>query len=165
MSEEKKAFFAKLDDFVAKKKDLKATIFKLDRRFDDVKLKVDLAKNNLFSGLLSDEERMTLIDNVKSLLLLYQELKDVEHYEQIIDKEAKDKNIQFTEQEKDKFEDSKFLLRKSIPWKLVQTYQDLNHSFREYIANIFVDKYLNHYTPEELKEVTELKEKVMSKVN
>ena len=165
MSEEKKAFFAKLDDFVAKKKDLKATIFELDRRFDDVKLKVDLAKNNLFSGLLSDEERMTLIDNVKSLLLLYQELKDVEHYEQIIDKEAKDKNIQFTEQEKDKFEDSKFLLRKSIPWKLVQTYQDLNHSFREYIANIFVDKYLNHYTPEELKEVTELKEKVMSKVN
>ena len=165
MSEEKKAFFAKLDDFVAKKKDLKATIFELDRRFDDVKLKVDLAKNNLFSGLLSDEERMTLIDNVKSLLVLYQELKDVEHYEQIIDKEAKDKNIQFTEQEKDKFEDSKFLLRKSIPWKLVQTYQDLNHSFREYIANIFVDKYLNHYTPEELKEVTELKEKVMSKVN
>ena len=165
MSEEKKAFFAKLDDFVAKKKDLKATIFELDRCFDDVKLKVDLAKNNLFSGLLSDEERMTLIDNVKSLLLLYQELKDVEHYEQIIDKEAKDKNIQFTEQEKDKFKDSKFLLRKSIPWKLVQTYQDLNHSFREYIANIFVDKYLNHYTPEELKEVTELKEKVMSKVN
>ena len=165
MSEEKKAFFAKLDDFVAKKKDLKATIFELDRRFDDVKLKVDLAKNNLFSGLLSDEERMTLIDNVKSLLVLYQELKDLEHYEQIIDKEAKDKNIQFTEQEKDKFEDSKFLLRKSIPWKLVQTYQDLNHSFREYIANIFVDKYLNHYTPEELKEVTELKEKVMSKVN
>ena len=165
MSEEKKAFFAKLDDFVAKKKDLKATIFELDRRFDDVKLKVDLAKNNLFSGLLSDEERMTLIDNVKSLLVLYQELKDVEHYEQIIDKEAKDKNIQFTEQEKDKFEDSKFLLRKSIPWKLVQAYQDLNHSFREYIANIFVDKYLNHYTPEELKEVTELKEKVMSKVN
>ena len=165
MSDIKKEFFAKLDDFVAKKKDLKATIFELDRRFDDVKLKVDLAKNNLFSGLLSDEQRMTLIDNVKSLLVLYQELKDVEHYEQIIDKEAKDKNIQFTEQEKDKFNDSKALLRKSIPWKLVQTYNDLNHSFREYIANIFVDKYLSHYTPEELKEVTELKQKIMSKVN
>ena len=47
----------------------------------------------------------------------------------------------------------------------MQTYNDLNHSFREYIANIFVDKYLSHYTPDELKEVTELKEKVMSKVN
>ena len=162
MSDIKKAFFAKLDDYVAKKKDLKATIFELDRRFDDVKLKVDLAKNNLFSGLLSDEEK---IENVKSLLILYQELKDVEHYEQIIDKEAKDKNIQFTGQEKDKFEDSKALLRKSIPWKLVQTYNDLNHSFREYIANIFVDKYLSHYTPEELKEVTKLKEQIMSKVN
>ena len=165
MTDIKKAFFAKLDDFVAKKKDLKATVFELDRRFDDIKLKVDLSKNNLFSGLLSEEEKMTLIDNVKSLLMLYQELKDVEHYEQIIDKEAKEKNIQFTEEEKDKFEDSKALLRKSIPWKLVQVYNDLNHTFREYIANIFVDKYLSHYTPEELKEVTELKEKIMSKVN
>ena len=79
--------------------------------------------------------------------------------------EAKEKKFQFTEQEKDKFEDSKFLLRKAIPWKLVQTYNDLNHSFREYIANIFVDKYLSHYSPEELKDVTLLKEKVMSKVN
>ena len=165
MSDEKKALFEKLESFVAKKKDLKATIFDLDKRFDDVKLKVDLAKNNLFAGILSDDERLTLIDNVKSLLELYQELKDVEHYEQIIDKEAKDKKIQFTPEEKDKFEDSKFILRKSIPWKLVQTYQDLNHSFREYIANIFVDKYLSHYTPEELKEVTEMKAKIMSKVN
>ena len=165
MADIKKEFFAKLDDFVAKKKDLKATIFELDRQFDDIKLKVDLAKNNLFSGLLSDDERMTLIENVKSLLKLYQDLKDVEHYEQIIDNEAKEKKIQFTEQEKDKFDDSKALLRKSIPWKLVQTYQNLNHSFREYIANIFVDKYLSHYTPEELKEVTALKEKIMSKVN
>ena len=165
MTDQKKAIFDKLNDFVAKKKDIKMTIFDLDRRFDDVKLKVDLAKNNLFAGLLEDEERMTLIENVKSLLVLYQELKDVEHYEQIIDKEAKDKKIQFTEEEKDKFEDSKALLRKSIPWKLVQTYQDLNHKFREYIANIFVDKYLSHYSEEELKEVTALKEKVMSKVN
>ena len=114
---------------------------------------------------MDDDERMTLIENVKSLLILYQELKDVEHYEQIIDQEAKDKKIQFTEQEKDKFDDSKALLRKSIPWKLVQTYQNLNHSFREYIANIFVDKYLSHYTQDELKEVTALKEKIMSKVN
>ena len=165
MTDQKKALFDKLNDFVAKKKDIKMTIFDLDRRFDDVKLKVDLAKNNLFAGLLEDEERMTLIENVKSLLVLYQELKDVEHYEQIIDKEAKDKKIQFTEEEKDKFEDSKALLRKSIPWKLVQTYQQLNHSFREYIANIFVDKYLSHYSEEELKDVTALKEKVMSKVN
>ena len=165
MSDVKKAFFEKLDSLVAKKKDLKGTIFELDRRFDDVKLKVNLAKNNLFSGLLSDDERLTLIDNVKSLLELYQELKDVEHYEQIIDNEAKEKKLQFTQQEQDRFDDSKFLLRKSIPWKLVQLYQDLNHSFREYIANIFVDKYLSHYTPEELKEVTELKEKIMSKVN
>ena len=165
MTDQKKAIFDKLNDFVAKMKDIKMTIFDLDRRFDDVKLKVDLAKNNLFAGLLEDEERMTLIENVKSLLVLYQELKDVEHYEQIIDKEAKDKKIQFTEEEKDKFEDSKALLRKSIPWKLVQTYQDLNHKFREYIANIFVDKYLSHYSEEELKDVTALKEKVMSKVN
>ena len=165
MTDQKKALFDKLNGFVAKKKDIKMTIFDLDRRFDDVKLKVDLAKNNLFAGLLEDEERMTLIENVKSLLVLYQELKDVEHYEQIIDKEAKDKKIQFTEEEKDKFEDSKALLRKSIPWKLVQTYQDLNHKFREYIANIFVDKYLSHYSEEELKDVTALKEKVMSKVN
>ena len=165
MTDQKKALFDKLNDFVAKKKDIKMTIFDLDRRFDDVKLKVDLAKNNLFAGLLEDEEKMTLIENVKSLLVLYQELKDVEHYEQIIDKEAKDKKIQFTEEEKDKFEDSKALLRKSIPWKLVQTYQDLNHKFREYIANIFVDKYLSHYSEEELKDVTALKEKVMSKVN
>ena len=165
MTDQKKAIFDKLNDFVAKKKDIKMTIFDLDRRFDDVKLKVDLAKNNLFAGLLEDEERMTLIENMKSLLVLYQELKDVEHYEQIIDKEAKDKKIQFTEEEKDKFEDSKALLRKSIPWKLVQTYQDLNHKFREYIANIFVDKYLSHYSEEELKDVTALKEKVMSKVN
>ena len=165
MADVKKAFFEKLDSFVAKKKDLKATIFDLDRRFDDIKLKVDLAKNNLFSGLLSDDERLTLIENVKSLLNLYQELKDVEHYEQIIDKEAKDKKIQFTKEEQDRFDDSKFLLRKSIPWKLVQLYQDENHTFREYIANIFVDKYLSHYTPEELKEVTELKEKIMTKVN
>ena len=165
MTDQKKALFDKLNDFVAKKKDIKMTIFDLDRRFDDVKLKVDLAKNNLFAGLLEDEERMTLIENVKSLLVLYQELKDVEHYEQIIDKEAKDKKIQCTEEEKDKFEDSKALLRKSIPWKLVQTYQDLNHKFREYIANIFVDKYLSHYSEEELKDVTALKEKVMSKVN
>ena len=165
MTDQKKALFDKLNDFVAKKKDIKMTIFDLDRRFDDVKLKVDLAKNNLFAGLLEDEERMTLIENVKSLLVLYQELKDVEHYEQIIDKEAKDKKIQFTEEEKDKFEDSKALLRKSIPWKLVQTYQDLNHKFREYIANIFVDKYLSHYSEEDLKDVTALKEKVMSKVN
>ena len=165
MTDQKKALFDKLNDCVAKKKDIKMTIFDLDRRFDDVKLKVDLAKNNLFAGLLEDEERMTLIENVKSLLVLYQELKDVEHYEQIIDKEAKDKKIQFTEEEKDKFEDSKALLRKSIPWKLVQTYQDLNHKFREYIANIFVDKYLSHYSEEELKDVTALKEKVMSKVN
>ena len=86
MTDIKSDFFKKLDDFVAKKKDLKTTIFDLDRRFDDVKLKVDLAKNNLFSGLLSEEEKMTLIDNIKSLLILYQELKDVEHYEQIIDK-------------------------------------------------------------------------------
>ena len=92
MTDIKSDFFKKLDDFVAKKKDLKTTIFDLDRRFDDVKLKVDLAKNNLFSGLLSEEEKMTLIDNIKSLLILYQELKDVEHYEQIIDKEAKEKN-------------------------------------------------------------------------
>ena len=165
MTDQKKALFDKLNDFVAKKKDIKMTIFDLDRRFDDVKLKVDLAKNNLFAGLLEDEERMTLIENMKSLLVLYQELKDVEHYEQIIDKEAKDKKIQFTKEEKDKFEDSKALLRKSIPWKLVQTYQDLNHKFREYIANIFVDKYLSHYSEEELKDVTALKEKVMSKVN
>ena len=165
MTDQKKALFDKLNDFVAKKKDIKMTIFDLDRRFDDVKLKVDLAKNNLFAGLLEDEERMTLIENMKSLLVLYQELKDVEHYEQIIDKEAKDKKIQFTEEEKDKFEDSKALLRKSIPWKLVQTYQDLNHKFREYIANIFVDKYLSHYSEEELKDVTALKEKVTSKVN
>ena len=165
MTDQKKALFDKLNDFVAKKKDIKMTIFDLDRRFDDVKLKVDLAKNNLFAGLLEDEERMTLIENMKSLLVLYQELKDVEHYEQIIDKEAKDKKIQFTEEEKDKFEDSKALLRKSIPWKLVQTYQDLNHKFREYIANIFVDKYLSHYSEEELKDVTALKEKVMSKGN
>ena len=165
MTDQKKALFDKLNDFVAKKKDIKMTIFDLDRRFDDVKLKVDLAKNNLFAGLLEDEERMTLIENVKSLLVLYQELKDVEHYEQIIDKEKKKKKIQFTEEEKDKFEDSKALLRKSIPWKLVQTYQDLNHKFREYIANIFVDKYLSHYSEEELKDVTALKEKVMSKVN
>ena len=165
MADDKKALFEKLESFVAKKKDLKATIFDLDKRFDDVKLKVDLAKNNLFAGILNDDERLTLIDNVKSLLELYQELKDVEHYEQIIDKEAKDKKIQFTPEEKDKFEDLKFILRKSIPWKLIQTYQDLNHSFREYIANIFVDKYLSHYTPEELKEVTEMKAKIMSKVN
>ena len=165
MDATKKAFFEKLDSFVAKKRDLKATIFELDRRFDDVKLKVDLAKNNLFSGLLSDDERLSLINNVKSLLELYQELKDVEHYEQIIDQEAKDKNIKFTKEEQEKFDDLKFLLRKSIPWKFVQTYQDLNHSFREYIANIFVDKYLSHYTQEELKEVTELKAKIMSKVN
>ena len=108
---------------------------------------------------------MSFINNVKTLLILYQELKDVEHYEQIIDQEAKQKNLKFTKEEQYRFEDGKALLRKAIPWKLVTTYQDLNHSFREYIANIFVDKYLSHYTPEELKEVTELKEKIMSKVN
>lgn len=35
--------------------------------------------------------------------------------------------------------------------------QNSNHSFREYFAKIFVDKYLSHWPPKSLKEAIERK--------
>ena len=158
-------FFKRVEDCVNKKQNLKMTLFDLEQRFRDVELKVNVAKNNLFSGILSDEEKMTLLDNVKELLVLYREVKDVEHYGEIFDDEIKEKKITLNQQEKDKYNDLAVILRKSIPWKLAQTYQQLYHTFRESISNFFVDKYLTHFTPDELKEVTEMKNKIMQTIN
>lgn len=160
-NEENAKFFKKLDDYISKKGNLKQTLFDLELEFDDIESKVAISQNNLFSGLIEDKERLETLENVKKLCELYRTAKDLNRCEQVMDEYAKEHNLQFTPAEKERFEDSKVVLRKSIPWKLAQTYQTLNHKFRETICNFFVDKYLQKYTPEELAEVIKIKDDVM----
>lgn len=157
-------FFKILDEYIKKKQNLKDSLFDIELRFDDIELKVDVAKNKLFSGYIEEEEKMEALENIKKMCELYLEAKNLNNCERVMDELAKEKNIQFTKEEKERFEDSKQILRKSIPWKLAQTYQSLNHKFRESICNFFVDKYTNCYTPEQIDEVVKLKDKVMKTI-
>lgn len=154
-------FFTRFDECVQKKKNLKNTIEDLQKRASDAKAIFDKSVNKLFAGDPSAEERMKILDHMWIILRLYHESREVEHYDDKFEDEVNEKKIQFSADEKKKYDEGMVMLRKTFQFQLAQTYKKTNDTLRDLIKNFFTDKNLRHFKENEIKAITEYKEKLM----
>ena len=64
---------------------------------------------------------------ITEVLLLRQGFKDIDNYQEIFQKEVKEKGIHFNTSEKERFDDSMLILGKSFPYSLTPYHQKIDH--------------------------------------
>ena len=89
-----------------------------------------------------------------------QGFKDIDNYQEIFEKEVKEKGIYFSPEEQEKFDDYMIILGKSFPYSLTPYHQKIDHLLIQTIHNFFIEKNLRFYKPKELEEVQRMREKL-----
>ena len=156
-----KPIFEKLNILMEKKKNLKNTVADIQKRFDEYKKNYDKAANKLFAGNPSEDDKNVCLENIKNFLLLYQELRDIDHYDDLIKLEVANKNLTFTGADKEKYDEGLIVLGKRIPFEVAQQIQKLNHAMRELIKNFYTDKNIKFYKADSIKDITDFKDKLL----
>ncbi len=151
----------RIDHCLKLKKDMKKTLDEILKRLNESKKKIDNFVDKAFANNPTIEDRKKALSLITEVLLLRQGFRDIDNYQEIFTKEVKEKGIKFNAQEKEKFDDSMILLGKSFPYALTPYHQQIDHLFIQVVHNFFKEKNLRFYKPNELKEVNQLKSKVM----
>ena len=148
-----------------KKKNLKDTVGDIQKRFDEYKKAYDKSANKLFAGNPSEEDKTVCLENIKKFLLLYQEIRDIDHYDDLIKLEVANKNLTFTGADKEKYDEGLIVLGKRIPFEVAQQIQKLNHALRELIKNFYTDKNIKFYKAASIQDITDFKDKLLWSTN
>ena len=151
----------RIDHCLKLKKDMKKTLEELLKRLNESKKKIDNFVDKAFANNPTIEDRKKALSLITEVLLLRQGFRDIDDYQGIFTNEVKEKGIKFNAEEKEKFDDSMLLLGKSFPYSLTPFHQQIDHLFIQVVHNFFKEKNLRFYKPDELKEVNQLKRKVM----
>ena len=151
----------RIDHCLKLKKDMKKTLDELLKRLNESKKKIDNFVDKAFANNPTIEDKKKALSLITEVLLLRQGFRDIDDYQGIFTNEVKEKGIKFNAEEKEKFDDSMLLLGKSFPYSLTPYHQQIDHLFIQVVHNFFKEKNLRFYKPDELKEVNQLKRKVM----
>ena len=160
-----KPILERLDILVNKKKNLKNTVDDIQKRFDGLKAEYERVGKKLFSGNPSDDDKINSLESIKKILVLYQESRDIEHYDDIIKSEVSAKNINFSGKDKEKYDEGIIVLGKNIPFQVAQQLQKLNHALRDLLKNFFSEKHLRFYKPAEIQEANDFQAKLLWNTN
>ena len=151
----------RIDKCLKMKKEMKKTLEDIFKRLNDAKARIDGFVDKAFANNPSTETKNKALGMITEVLMLRQGFKDVDRYHEIFKKEVKDKNIKFSPEEQEKFDDNMALLGKSFPYALTPFHQQIDHLFIQVVHNFFKEKNLRFYKPNEIAEVNQLKAKVM----
>ena len=154
------SIFDRIEQTIKLKNDMKKTLDEIFNRFNDVKARIDAFVNKAFANNPSPEDKKKALNLITEVLLLRQGFKDIDNYQEIFQKEVKEKGIKFSASDKEKFDDSMLILGKSFPYSLTPYHQKINHLLIQTIHDFFIEKNLRFYKPKELEEVQKMKEKL-----
>ena len=152
--------FDRIEQTIKLKNDMKKTLDEIFNRLNDVKARIDAFVNKAFANNPSPEDKKKALNLITEVLLLRQGFKDIDNYQEIFQKEVKEKGIKFSDIEKEKFDDSMLILGKSFPYSLTPYHQKINHLLIQTIHDFFIEKNLRFYKPKELEEVQKMKDKL-----
>lgn len=155
----------RLDVLVNKKKNLKNTVDDLQKRFDGLRAEYERVGKKLFSGNPSQDDKMNSLEAIKKILILYQETRDIEHYDDIIKSEVAAKGMTFTGGDKTKYDEGIIVLGKSIQFQVAQQLQKLNHALRDLLKNFFSEKHMRFYKPAEIQAANDFQAKLLWNTN
>ena len=156
----KGSIFDRIEQTIKLKKDMKETLDEIFNRLNDVKTRIDGFVNKAFANNPSPEDKKKALNLITEVLLLRQGFKDIDNYQEIFQKEVKEKGIKFSATDKEKFDDSMLILGKSFPYSLTPYHQKINHLLIQTIHDFFIEKNLRFYKPKELEEVQKMKDKL-----
>ena len=152
--------FDRIEQTIKLKNDMKKTLDEIYNRLNDTKARIDAFVNKAFANNPSPEDKKKALNLITEVLLLRQGFKDIDNYQEIFQKEVKEKGIKFNANDKEKFDDSMLILGKSFPYALTPYHQKINHLLIQTIHDFFIEKNLRFYKPKELEEVQKMREKL-----
>ena len=129
--------FDRINQTIKLKKDMKQTLDEIYNRLIDTKRKIDNFVDKAFANNPT-----------------------ADNYQEIFEKEVKEKGIYFSPEEQEKFDDYMIILGKSFPYSLTPYHQKIDHLLIQTIHNFFIEKNLRFYKPKELEEVQRMREKL-----
>ena len=151
---------------VEKKKNLKQTLDDIKKRYDEIMVIFNKDLDRIFAGTPSQEDKMRLKELIVKMMGIYHEFREVEHYDDIIQKEVDERKLTFdNEEEKEKFDDGMAILKKAFPFQQTIAYQKMNDDFRRIINRFFLEKNMRFYKPKEIDDAKVYKERLMYKTN
>ena len=152
--------FDRINQTIKLKKDMKQTLDEIYNRLIDTKRKIDNFVDKAFANNPTAEDKKKALNLITDVLLLRQGFKDIDNYQEIFEKEVKEKGIYFSPEEQEKFDDYMIILGKSFPYSLTPYHQKIDHLLIQTIHNFFIEKNLRFYKPKELEEVQRMREKL-----
>lgn len=150
----------RIDKTIKVKNDMRRTLDDIYGRLCDARRRIDIFVDYAFANNPTPEDKRKALNMIKEVLFLRQGFKDIDNYPDIFKKEVKAKGIQFSPDEKERFEDSMLILGKSFPYSLTPYHQKVDHLFIQTIHGFFIEKNLRFYKKEELEEVNRMKDKL-----
>ena len=154
------SIFDRIDKTIILKNDMKKTLDEIYNRLNDVKRRIDNFVDKAFANNPTQEDKKKALNLITEVLLLRQGFKDIDNYQDIFQKEVKEKGIKFSPTEKEKFDDRMLILGKSFPYALTPYHQKIDHLLIQTIHNFFIEKNLRFYKPKELEEVQKMRERL-----
>ena len=159
-------FMHRFNICVEKKKNLKQTLDDIKKRYDEIMVIFNKDLDRIFAGTPSQEDKMRLKELIVKMMGIYHEFREVEHYDDIIQKEVDERKLTFdNEEEKEKFDDGMAILKKAFPFQQTIAYQKMNDDFRRIINRFFLEKNMRFYKPKEIDDAKVYKERLMYKTN
>ena len=159
-------FMHRFNICVEKKKNLKQTLDDIKKRYDEIMVVFNKDLDRIFAGTPSQEDKMRLKELIVKMMGIYHEFREVEHYDDIIQKEVDERKLTFdNEEEKEKFDDGMAILKKAFPFQQTIAYQKMNDDFRRIINRFFLEKNMRFYKPKEIDDAKVYKERLMYKTN
>ena len=152
--------FDRIEQTIKLKNDMKKTLDEIYNRLNDAKKRIDNFVDKAFANGPTPEDKKKALNLITEVLLLRQGFKDIDNYQEIFQKEVKEKGIHFNASEKERFDDSMLILGKSFPYSLTPYHQKIDHLLIQTIHNFFIEKNLRFYKPKELEEVQKMREKL-----
>lgn len=152
--------FDRIEQTIKLKNDMKKTLDEIYNRLNDAKKRIDNFVDKAFANGPTPEDKKKALNLITEVLLLRQGFKDIDNYQEIFQKEVKEKGIHFNASEKERFDDSMLILGKSFPYSLTPYHQKIDHLLIQTIHNFFIEKNLRFYKPKELEEVQKMRERL-----
>ena len=134
-------FFQRFNICVEKKKNLKQTLDSITKRYNDLMAIFNKDLDKTFAGSPTQEQKDKMKGYFISMLELYHESREVEHYDDIFTKEVEKNKMTFSGAQKDKYEDGMAILKKGFPFQLTITYSKMNDDFRKIINRCFLEHF------------------------
>lgn len=146
-------------------KNLAGTLDSIEKRTFDLKLIYDREVNKTFAGNPTPEKKQEMLDLMWSILKLYLECREVQHYRMVFNYEIEANHIQLSPQEKEDYTEACAVFDGRFPFQLGQRYQKANAALRALVRDFFIDKNLRHYKKAELKDILYFEDNIMNSAN